>query len=299
MSEEEELTLFDIKYNEAMERLDSLFSLEKETNSSSIKYYYYIERYNLDKSIEKKNLNKNKNVKSQSNLKINKKLVLKEIDIKEKLTKQYYNQNSLKNEIEWYKVKKRQKEMRNKFNNIYIRKKLENDISKENIKINKIKIKKYSNFANKIDNIKLKSKKSEQNIYDLLNDELTMNTNNYISINDDSKFLSYDNNKSNKIVNKNNYKNKLDSIYRLNFNQNKKIILKKKINNINNLSQQINMNRNNNIKYLNKEYNTFNKKPFEQKAKYSRKEEEEINMSNYKNSFKTKDKSNESFNFNS
>lgn len=299
MSEEEELTLFDIKYNEAMERLDSLFSLEKETNSSSIKYYYYIERYNLDKSIEKKNLNKNKNVKSQSNLKINKKLVLKEIDIKEKLTKQYYNQNSLKNEIEWYKVKKRQKEMRNKFNNIYIRKKLENDISKENIKINKIKIKKYSNFANKIDNIKLKSKKSEQNIYDLLNDELTMNTNNHNSINNDSKFLSYDKNKSNKIVDKNNYKNKLDSIYRLNFNQNKKIILKKKINNINNLSQQINMNRNNNMKYLNKEYNTFNKKPFEQKAKYSRKEEEEINMSNYKNSFKTKDKSNESFNFNS
>ena len=299
MSEEEELTLFDIKYNEAMERLDSLFSLEKETNSSSIKYYYYIERYNLDKSIEKKNLNKNKNVKSQSNLKINKKLVLKEIDIKEKLTKQYYNQNSLKNEIEWYKVKKRQKEMRNKFNNIYIRKKLENDISKENIKINKIKIKKYSNFANKIDNIKLKSKKSEQNIYDLLNDELTMNTNNYISINDDSKFLSYDKNKSNKIVNKNNYINKLDSIYRINFNQNKKIILKKKINNINNLSQQINMNRNNTIKYLNKEYNTFNKKPFEKKGKYSRKEEEEINMSNYKNSFKTKDKSNESFNFNS
>ena len=299
MSEEEELTLFDIKYNEAMERLDSLFSLEKETNSSSIKYYYYIERYNLDKSIEKKNLNKNKNVKSQSNLKINKKLVLKEIDIKEKLTKQYYNQNSLKNEIEWYKVKKRQKEMRNKFNNIYIRKKLENDISKENIKINKIKIKKYSNFANKIDNIKLKSKKSEQNIYDLLNNELTMNTNNYNSINNDSKFLSYDKNKSNKIVNKNNYINKLDSIYRLNFNQNKKIILKKKINNINNLSQQINMNRNNNIKYLNKEYNTFNKKPFEQKAKYSRKEEEEINMNDYKNSFKAKDKSNESFNFNS
>lgn len=298
MSEEEELTLFDIKYNEAMERLDSLFSLEKETNSSSIKYYYYIERYNLDKSIEKKNLNKNKNVKSQSNLKINKKLVLKEIDIKEKLTKQYYNQNSLKNEIEWYKVKKRQKEMRNKFNNIYIRKKLENDISKENIKINKIKIKKYSNFANKIDNIKLKSKKSEQNIYDLLNDELTMNTNNHNSINNDSKFLSYDKNKSNKIVDKNNYKNKLDSIYRLNFNQNKKIILKKKINNINNLSQQINMNRNNYMKYLNK-YNTFNKKPFEKKGKYSRKEEEEINMSNYKNSFKTKDKSNESFNFNS
>ena len=299
MSEEEELTLFDIKYNEAMERLDSLFSLEKETNSSSIKYYYYIERYNLDKSIEKKNLNKNKNVKSQSNLKINKKLVLKEIDIKEKLTKQYYNQNSLKNEIEWYKVKKRQKEMRNKFNNIYIRKKLENDISKENIKINKIKIKKYSNFANKIDDIKLKSKKSEQNIYDLLNDELTMNTNNYISINNDSKFLSYDKNKSNKIVDKNNYKNKLDSIYRINFNQNKKIILKKKINNINNLSQQINMNINNNIKYLNKEYNTFNKKKKKKKGKYSRKEEEEINMSNYKNSFKTKDKSNESFNFNS
>ena len=275
MSEEEELTLFDIKYNEAMERLDSLFSLEKETNSSSIKYYYYIERYNLDKSIEKKNLNKNKNVKSQSNLKINKKLVLKEIDIKEKLTKQYYNQNSLKNEIEWYKVKKRQKEMRNKFNNIYIRKKLENDISKENIKINKIKIKKYSNFANKIDNIKLKSKKSEQNIYDLLNDELTMNTNNHNSIINESKFLSYDKNKSNKIVNKNNYINKLDRIYRLNFNQNKKIILKKKINNINNLSQQINMNRNNNMKYLNKEYNTFNKKPFETKGKYSRKEEEE------------------------
>ena len=299
MSEEEELTLFDIKYNEAMERLDSLFSLEKETNSSSIKYFYFIERYNLDKSIEKKNLNKNKNVKSQSNLKINKKLVLKEIDIKEKLTKQYYNQNSLKNEIEWYKVKKRQKEMRNKFNNIYIRKKLENDISKENIKINKIKVGEHSNFANKIDNIKLKSKKSEQNIYDLLNDELTMNTNNHNSINNDSKFLSYDKNKSNKKVDKNNYKNGLDSIYRLNFNQNKKIILKKKINNINNLSQQINMNRNNNMKYLNKEYNTFNKKPFEKKSKYSRKEEEEINMSNYKNSFKTKDKSNESFNFNS
>ena len=48
-------------------------------------------------------------------IKINKKLVLKEIDIKEKLTKQYYNQNSLKNEIEWYKVKKRQKEKQRKY----------------------------------------------------------------------------------------------------------------------------------------------------------------------------------------
>ena len=49
---ENELTVFDIKFNEAIERLDSLFSLDEETNSSSIKSY--IERYRLDKSLENK-----------------------------------------------------------------------------------------------------------------------------------------------------------------------------------------------------------------------------------------------------
>ena len=51
---ENELSVFDIKFNEAMERLDSLFSLGEETNSSfSIKSY--IERYRLDKSLENRN----------------------------------------------------------------------------------------------------------------------------------------------------------------------------------------------------------------------------------------------------
>ena len=47
---EEELTVFDIKYNEAIERFNSLFSSEEEKNINSIKNY--IEKYNLEKSLE-------------------------------------------------------------------------------------------------------------------------------------------------------------------------------------------------------------------------------------------------------
>ncbi len=53
MSLGEEMTVFDIKYKEAMERLDSLYSTEEDNNFNSIKNY--IERFKLDRSIENRN----------------------------------------------------------------------------------------------------------------------------------------------------------------------------------------------------------------------------------------------------
>ena len=44
----DELTVFDVKYNEGMEKLNKLLS--SESYSSSIKNF--VERYKLDKSIE-------------------------------------------------------------------------------------------------------------------------------------------------------------------------------------------------------------------------------------------------------
>ena len=111
---ENELSVFDIKFNEAMERLDSLFSLGEETNSSfSIKSY--IERYRLDKSLENRNSKNKENKKNQSDEKRKQIVDLYEIRNHEKKTKQYYNKNYLKNEIEWYKIKQREDEIKNKY----------------------------------------------------------------------------------------------------------------------------------------------------------------------------------------
>ena len=51
---EEDLTVFDIKFNEAMKRINSLYLPEEESNSNNNSIKNYIERYRLEKSIEKK-----------------------------------------------------------------------------------------------------------------------------------------------------------------------------------------------------------------------------------------------------
>ena len=50
---EEDFTLFDIKYNEAMERFDSLFSLAEETNSFSFKNLINFYRLDISQKKEK------------------------------------------------------------------------------------------------------------------------------------------------------------------------------------------------------------------------------------------------------
>ena len=81
------------------------------------------------------------------------------------------NKNYLKNEIEWFKIKKREEEeIKNKYNN-YNRAKIENDLSmnryddnKEIIRVNNLKMKKFSNLANKVNIDKImKIKKLNQN----------------------------------------------------------------------------------------------------------------------------------------
>ena len=109
MSLGEEMTVFDIKYKEAMERLDSLYSTEEDNNFNSIKNY--IERFKLDRSIENRNNQKKENSKGKSDEKRKQIVDLYEIKIHEKKAQHYYNKNYLKNEIEWYKIKQREDEL--------------------------------------------------------------------------------------------------------------------------------------------------------------------------------------------
>jgi hypothetical protein len=211
---EEELTVFDIKFNEAMERLDSLFALGEETNSSSVKNY--IERYRLDKSLENRNSQKRENSKNQNEEKRKQIVDLSEIRIHEKKTQQYYNKNYLKNEIEWYKIKQREDEIKNKFNNNYNKQKYEEDkikkeLSKEIMINNKIKMKKFANLANKVNIEKFKQqKKMNKNNKNLNKESLTINnyeSNDVNNLNDDGKFIPYSKYRENELIT-NKYKNK-------------------------------------------------------------------------------------------
>ena len=108
-----ELTLFDIKFNEGMERLNNLI---KEDTSFSINIKNFLERYKLEKLRENKMLdNYTSNSRNLLNNKRNQIVDIYEIRDHDKKVQQFRNKNYLKNEIEWYKIKKREDEQKNKY----------------------------------------------------------------------------------------------------------------------------------------------------------------------------------------
>ena len=290
---ENELSVFDIKFNEAMERLDSLFSLGEETNSSfSIKSY--IERYRLDKSLENRNSKNKENKKNQSDEKRKQIVDLYEIRNHEKKTKQYYNKNYLKNEIEWYKIKQREDEIKNKYNNNYNKQNIDDEfakkeLDKEIIRNNKLKMKKFANLANKVNIEKFKMQR-KININNINKDTATLNSN---ENNDEGKFIPYSKFREFEF-NKNKIKNKIGlNINKTNINTNKSEMINNKSrtksqNKINNhLSQNI-INNNNQINLKkgnlrknseknkalkplnNNKYNIDIRKPLDEKIDYLR-----------------------------
>ena len=269
---ENELSVFDIKFNEAMERLDSLFSLGEETNSSfSIKSY--IERYRLDKSLENRNSKNKENKKNQSDEKRKQIVDLYEIRNHEKKTKQYYNKNYLKNEIEWYKIKQREDEIKNKYNNNYNKQNIDDEfakkeLDKEIIRNNKLKMKKFANLANKVNIEKFKMQR-KININNINKDTATLNSN---ENNDEGKFIPYSKFREFEF-NKNKIKNKIGlNINKTNINTNKSEMINNKSrtksqNKINNhLSQNIINNNNNNNNQINLKKGNLRKNSEKNKA---------------------------------
>ena len=236
----DELTVFDIKYNEGIERLNDLLS--SEAPPSGIKNY--IERYKIDKSREKV-IQKSNNTDNIGNIKKEEKrkqiVNIYEIRDHDKKVQQLFNKNYLKNEIEWFKIKKREDENKNKYN--YNQLRFENDISfnkyddnKELIRANNFKMKKFSNLANKVNIdkfMKIKKLNQNQNINTEQRRKEEITNNNIINKIKDGIFIPYSeykqyeiNNKANKIdkinINKINdfYSNKLEKINIKNISQN-------------------------------------------------------------------------------
>ena len=82
--------------------------------------------------------------------------------------KQYYNKNYLKNEIEWYKIKQREDEIKNKYTNNYNKQKHDDDLAKKElykdiVRNNKMKMKKFANLANKMNIEKFKMQRKINN----------------------------------------------------------------------------------------------------------------------------------------
>ena len=123
----DELTVFDIKYNEGFERLNNLLSDNFFPNSIK----NYVERYKLDKSRENRIAKKNYNANNTNTILRDDKrkqiVDLYEIRDHDKKVQQLLNKNYLKNEIEWFNIKKREDEHKNKYN--YNKTKFENDSS--------------------------------------------------------------------------------------------------------------------------------------------------------------------------
>ena len=287
---ENELTVFDIKFNEAMERLDSLFSLDEETNSSSIKSY--IERYRLDKSLENKNSKNKDNKKNQSDEKRKQIVDLYEIRNHEKKTKQYYNKNYLKNEIEWYKIKQREDEIKNKYTNNYNKQKHDDDLAKKElykdiVRNNKMKMKKFANLANKMNIEKFKMQRKINN-NNLNKDTITLNINENT---DEGRFIPYSKYKEDQHIKNRNRNGLNNNINKANINTSKSEMINNKNraksqNKINNhISQNINNNTKINIKNgnirknseknkvlkpLNNKYNIDIRKPLDEKIDYLR-----------------------------
>ena len=240
------ITLFDIKYKDATERLNSLILSEEASNTFSIKNF--IKAYRIELSQEKNKSQKNSKSKSKNknNTKRIKLLRVKEIPLKDKIAKQYYNHKYLNKEIEWQEIKQRERKMRSLINNNNINQKFNNEpLMKE---ISKDLERNYSNLNNyymnspiKFNNNryvrKIQIKKSNDNFKKNFS---TLNSNiiDYNLINE-MKLLS--SNKNNKNININNLAkinikmNKSEKIYPI-----KKIKIKHDINNI--LSRNINHN---------------------------------------------------------
>ena len=264
----EELTVFDIKYNEGLERLNNLLSDQSFT--SSIKNY--VERYKLDKSLEDRNSKKNYTTNSINAFKDNRRnqiVDLYEIRKHDKKVQQVRNKNYLKNEIEWFKIKEREDEQKNKYN--YNKQKYEKDSSSDNNndvkRNNNIKMKKFSSIANKVNIDKFLEKKKLNQIQNLNNEKNNTaleqkNSNNNNNKNfQDGVFIPYSEYKQYEqvMMNKNQKNNMNLKKLNNNFNPNKseKIYNNVKLNsnitqiknNIkkNNTNKNINNNRNNNI----------------------------------------------------
>ena len=286
----DEITVFDIKYNEAFERLNNLLSDNYFPNSIK----NYVERYKLDKSRENRIVKKNYNTNnSNAILRDDKRkqiVDLYEIRDHDKKVQQLLNKNYLKNEIEWFKIKKREDEHKNKYN--YNKSKFENDSSltrqdynNEIIRTNNLKMKKFSNLANKVNidkiiQIKKLSQKNNSNSKQKNKDEL-INSNNNINNNEGifipySEYLQFEkdneinsarkinNKKMNnfnikktdklnlKLNNTNSIKNIYQNLIKNNYSENNQNIKINKKNNINNKNININ-NKNNKI---NNNFNT-------------------------------------------
>ena len=287
---ENELTVFDIKFNEAIERLDSLFSLDEETNSSSIKSY--IERYRLDKSLENKNSKNKDNKKNQSDEKRKQIVDLYEIRNHEKKTKQYYNKNYLKNEIEWYKIKQREDEIKNKYTNNYNKQKHDDDLAKKElykdiVRNNKMKMKKFANLANKMNIEKFKMQRKINN-NNLNKDTITLNINENT---DEGRFIPYSKYKEDQHIKNRNRNGLNNNINKANINTSKSEMInnKNRAKSQNKINNHISQNINNNIKInikngnirknseknkvlkpLNNKYNIDIRKPLDEKIDYLR-----------------------------
>ena len=311
---EEDLTVFDIKFNEAMKRLNSLYLPEEETNSNINSIKNYIERYILEKSIENRNNKKNENNKNKSDDKRKQIVDLNEIRIHEKRAQQYYNKNYLKNEIEWYKIKQKEDEIKNRYNNNYNKQKYENnlsqkEISKEIIRNNKMKMIKFSNLANKVNIEKFKQqKKLNKNNINLIKD---LNMDDINNNKDNGKFIPYSKFKENEIVknrnkkgiinnkininiskseiinnaNQNNIKNKINNHLSQNIITNKKSVEKKPLKSLDN-KETINKRKilNEKIDYL-REFEKKNKEPkikiYENKKLLKNKNKNNIDILNF------------------
>ena len=236
---EDDLSVFDIKYNEAMKRLNSLYlPKEEESNSNINTIKNYIERYRLEQSLEKRNSKKKENNKNKVDDKRKQIVDLNEIRLHEKKAQQYFNKNYLKNEIEWFKIKQKEDEIKNKYNNNYNKQRYENnisqkEISKEIIRNNKMKMIKFSNLANKVNIEKFKQQKkmNKNNINNLLKD---LNTDDINNNKDSGKFIPYSKYKENEIINNNNKRETINNRINININKSGTInnnINKNKINN--------------------------------------------------------------------
>ena len=320
---ENELTVFDIKFNEAIERLDSLFSLDEETNSSSIKSY--IERYRLDKSLENKNSKNKDNKKNQSDEKRKQIVDLYEIRNHEKKTKQYYNKNYLKNEIEWYKIKQREDEIKNKYTNNYNKQKHDDDLAKKElykdiVRNNKMKMKKFANLANKMNIEKFKMQRKINN-NNLNKDTITLNINENT---DEGRFIPYSKYKEDQHIKNRNRNGLNNNINKANINTSKSEMInnKNRAKSQNKINNHISQNINNNIKInikngnirknseknkvlkpLNNKYNIDIRKPLDEKIDYLRQMEKnrpEVKIKIYENKKLLKNKNNiELLNFHS
>ena len=220
----DDLNVFNAKFNEGMERLDSLLS--SDYKPKSIKNY--LDRYKLEKSREERLLNKSKNGRDIISAEKRKQIVdIYEIRKHEKKVQQYQYQNYLKNEIEWFKLKKREDEYKYNMN----KQKFQNDQlekvsnKKNEIKNNSIKKKEFSKLVNKVNIERLeKKRKLNSNSNNLNNNNENINDNQNF---DEGEFIPYSEYekaiKQNKeiynINNKNNSKTPLKNLKKINENQ--------------------------------------------------------------------------------